>query len=212
MEKNNLEKFDQETWKQLNDSGISREILEKRYECNRRDWRPFGNNLSIRDILEQLKDEINGAVQGLTFRWEYVSEEFWTDSAVARKSVTTLLSNLSLIVIDPISLFDDLVFRRFTLLNRCFENDRSAIMVLSPFTTPEPNLRLIQLIRDKGAPFFDQYYYEPSVPPSAISSANWGVNIADVTDIKRLVLITLGQYARRRGGSAAAPHSVYLGV
>lgn len=180
----------------LDDFGIGTiEDLKQNYGDQRSDWRPFGSPYDIRHILDALKDEINLATRGPKFRWEPIEKDFWTNFDTATRERDKLLTSLSLIVIDPISLYDDLVYRRLVLLSQCFASENAVIVVLTPFTTPQHIVNLRRLIARAGTPFFDRFFDPPI--PNQDSYASCGVNIGDDRDFKRLLCFSLGQYVRR---------------
>ncbi|NOT55904.1 MAG: toll/interleukin-1 receptor domain-containing protein [Deltaproteobacteria bacterium] len=180
------------------------ETLARYYGEERTDWRPFGNPLNVRQILDTLLDKVNNGVTP-PFRWEPLDPQFWTNMAVARGEREKLLSHLSVVVIDPLSLYDERVYDRFVFLSRCFESEKSIIMALTPFGMPQPFSRLNTMIRDRCTPFFDTYY-DPPIPYNK-ASALLGVNISDESDVRRLLRLSLGQHLR---GKSTVPTSSYL--
>lgn len=180
----------------LNDFGLGTiKNLEQYYGETRNEWRPYGSQNNIWHVLDALKDEINLTKHGPKFRWEPIDSEFWTSIDAARREKDKLLTTLSLIVIDPISLFDDLVYKRLVTLSQCFESENALIVVLTPFTTPQHIVNLRLLIQNRATPFFDRFF-EPPIPLEE-SYASCGVNIGDDKDFKRLLCFSLGQYVRR---------------
>jgi len=68
---------------------------------------------------------------------------------VARDYAATKFRDISLVVIDPIALYNLKVLDRAHLLKEhCFENDKCGIMVLPPFAMPP----VISRLRDPGKP------------------------------------------------------------
>ena len=95
-------------------------------------------------------------------------------------------------VIDPISLLDDDVRDAVDLIQGCFSNAQSAVMVLTPFRMLGPSMTLRNMVQSR-AMSLSTLFYQPPVPPSS-AFANFGVNIGDEVDMNRLVLMTLGQH------------------
>jgi hypothetical protein len=200
--------------KELNIGSL--ENLRSHYGPRRLDWHPFGSNDNIWHILNVVKDEINnGRKRGdgkskddpnvvppivpplaPPFRWEPIDEGFWTDPDVAEIERAKLLSNtrLSLVVIDPVSLYHELIYEKFVFLSNCFYNDKSLIMVLSPQIMPSWMESVRGLVEKRGDPFFNPFF-NPPVPIDK-AYANCSVNIGDPSDFRRLVRAGLG-YARR---------------
>ena len=178
------------------------ENLKKHYGAKRLDWRPFGSTYNIWYILNDIKDKINNGRKEddpklePPFRWEPIDEGFWTDPDAADRERAKLLSNtrLSLIIIDPISLYHGLIYEKFVFLSNCFNNDKSLIMVLSPQTMPSWIESVRRMVEKRGEPFFNSFF-NPPVPIDK-AYANCSVNIGDPNDFRRLVRAGLG-YARK---------------
>jgi hypothetical protein len=180
----------------LYDFGIGTiDDVKQNYGQERADWRPFGSPHHIRHILDTLEDEINLATRGPKFRWDPIDDDFWTSIDKAKRERDKLLTSLSLIVIDPISLYDDRVYNRMVLLSHCFESENAVIAVLTPFTTPQHIVNLRALIEKRGTPFFDRFF-DPPIPVQE-SYASCGVNIGDDRDFKRVLCSSLGKYVRK---------------
>jgi hypothetical protein len=179
------------------------EALAQCYGDQRTDWRPFGSSRNVQQILDNLLDNINAGIS-LPFRREYLSPQFWTSMEVARGEREKLLSTLSLVVIDPLSLYDQRVFERFILLSKCFESEKTVIMTLTPFGLPASLSQLHTMIRDRCTPFFDTYY-DPPIPYDK-ASAVLGVNLSDEGDIKRLLKTSFRQHLRRKDSAPATPY------
>jgi hypothetical protein len=170
----------------------------------RPEWRPFGQQLTIRQILDNFIDEINVSqaqksqekkdVEGVfKFKWQPIDPRFWTDNDVANTELTKLLSRFSVIVIDPLSLYDDTVYDGFVTLSPCFNSDYANILTLTPFSLPQPFVNLRALVERRGRPFFN-YYLDPPVPP--VKYANLGINLGNESELRRLVRFGVGQYVR----------------
>jgi hypothetical protein len=194
--------------KQLNIGTI--EDLARHYGRDRADWRPFGSPLNIRQVMDNLKGEINPNIQPPLFRWEPIDKAFWTDYEIAKRERNKLISktNLSLIVIDPISLYYELVFQRLTLLSNCFYSAKSLIMVLSPQPLPSWTEVVRTLIERRGTPFFDPFF-DPPVPIDR-PYANCSVNIGNPSDLRRLIRAGLG-YARSPQPGGSKPEYLMMG-
>lgn len=191
-----LSGLDQSAWNMLTDLGIKQASLAHSYGAQRADWHPFGSPDGIRHILDRLLDQINLAVtaKNLHFRWELAGEDFWSNNDAARRYAASLLSMpVSLIVIDPIALHNQLVYRRLVTLQKCFTSKKSAIFVLPPFSMSTASRHLRHLVQNWGQPVFDPYY-NPPIPPENEFSAHCGMTVGDEEDVKRLLFSTLGDY------------------
>lgn len=175
------------------------------YGALRTDWRPFGHPLNVQQILEKVLDEINlGEAtkpeekkqrEGqFEFRWEPIDQRFWTDNDAALAEQSKLMSVFSVIVIDPLSLYDDAVYDGFVTFSECFNSDRANIMVLTPFTLPQAFIDLSALIERRGRPFFTPYMNPPV--PRPLKIANLGVNLGNERELRRVMRAGVGQYVR----------------
>ena len=189
--------------KLLADIGIGtvNDLIEnKNYGPNRTDWRPFGSVLNVSQIMNNMLEDVNKSIPQPHFRWEPIDEAFWTNIDATKRERDKLLSQLSVIVIDPLSLYDDVVFRRtFVGLSPCFKSDKSIIMVLTPFSMPTPMANLSMLVERRGDPYFDPYW-NPPVPYTS-QYAQLGMNIGDERGVRRLLRRSFGTYVRQQ------PHS-----
>jgi hypothetical protein len=165
-----------------------------RYGPRRSDWKPVvGNNSTVKALLDSLRDQINSIPDSTRIRWEPVGNNFWDDPDAAIAAAERLAKSLAVIVIDPISLYDPKVYNRFNVLkdNGCFDNENAVVLVLSPFTMPEPNLGFRDLIRRVARQIFNDYY-QPGVRkiPYAMCSVNFG----DDLGVTRPVVATIRKY------------------
>jgi hypothetical protein len=166
--------------------------FKQRYGNRAADWKPFGGNEQIEQILERVKVRINQHInpEGKPFRWQHIGKPFYTGTtSQARDELKKMNKDLSVFVIDPISLYDDKIVIRLGLLDDYFENEKSAIMVLTP-VVPSPYCELMGLIRNAATSFFD-HFFDSQVRRRY---ANCGVNVCDERDISRLLRATLGPH------------------
>jgi hypothetical protein len=173
------------------------------YGPSRQDWRPFGGGgTTIWGILERIRQEFNAGLGIEPFRWVLADnefKEFWgSDLGEVQSAAAKLLQGPSVVVVDPLSLHDSNIYRRFGFLSSCFLRKECTVIGLTPFCLP----RQIQYLRDQlksiATPFFDSYY-TPPVRGGAF--ANCGISIGDEVDIARLLRLGLGQ----AGGPAVSP-------
>lgn len=164
------------------------------------DWCPFGDKEKIWTVLDKLKKavlEVTG--EAVVIDWEPIGSDLWSNHPeAAEREAARLIKEPSMVIIDPISLMDDDVRAALDLISDCFANTRSAIMVLTPFKMLEPSASLRMVVEGRARSLWS-LFYKPHVPPSS-PSANFGTNVSDLTDMRRLVLVTLGQYVGARKG------------
>lgn len=173
----------------------SKEELLEYYGPTPNDWKPFGDKATILTVLDELKAPLAKAT-GNQFQidWVPIGNDLWstTDIAAAQHEATRLVKELSLVVIDPISLVDDAVLGALDRIRGTFNNAQSAVMVLTPFKMLPQNASIRNIVQSRANSFYS-LFYQPAVPPSA-PFANFGVNIGDGVDMSRLVLMTLGHH------------------
>jgi hypothetical protein len=202
--------LDAAVWDELEkDLEMPKAKLLERYGdgAARLDWQPFGGGEGVVSLLDKLVDDINLAVGEQKFHRELVGDDFWQSDAAAEAYAPRFIPNVSLVVIDPIALYVNLVFRRLVLLQKSFESDLSVILLLPPFAPPATFQRLRQRVRMAAAGLLKDFL-EPPVPLTR-TLANCGVCVADEGDIKRLMRMTVGNYVQRGRSSAK---SLYTSV
>lgn len=167
------------------------------YGPERTDWHPFGHPLNVRQILDNLLNEINkeGADRAVAsqlkepefqFRWDLIDPKFWSDdTASVTAEQNKLLSRSSTIVIDPLSLYDDSVYDALVTLSDCFNCDSCNIMVLTPCSLPQSFLALGALVERRGRPFFNPYWNPPV--PNLARYARLGVNLSHERELRRVL-------------------------
>jgi hypothetical protein len=164
------------------------------------DWRPFGKALSVKGILEQLKDAINQRLtkDGLQpFRWDYLDRAFWSndlDQVAERLRRKTVV-----VVLDPLSLYDNYVayaIRDF-VLTPVRKNDEASLIVLPPFAMPSSASALRDSIQRLAKEVFDSYY---NPPVDSARYARYVTSVGDEVDLKASVLAGIGPMLARQGG------------
>ena len=192
-----LDQISADAWTELaTQLNVNKDDLKAHYSPNRADWRPFSSAKTIGQILANVKTEIERKEPNAPrIRWEFVKSDFWNTMDAARDYAATKFRDISLVVIDPIALYNLKVLDRAHLLKEhCFENDKCGIMVLPPFAMPTVISRLRDLLENRT--IFEPYYM-PSVPPKIKSMAQYSGTLTDEKDIKRLLLATLGLYVMK---------------
>jgi hypothetical protein len=179
----------------LGEMGINRSQLASFYGNSREEWHPFGGALSIREILEQVKAQINSTAGAVRIRWVSMAADLFSDNAEAiERASTMLVSGVSLIVLDPIALYSQEVRSLVeSYLARCLDNPYAIMMVLPPFPTPpQPKLHR-DMVRQVFRSLVDYFYEEPP-GPVRLEHAQCSVLTADDADIRRLMRTTLRQF------------------
>jgi hypothetical protein len=170
--------------------GLDKDRLLKRYSHERTDWKPWGSDRDIMNILNTERDEITGLENAIQFHWDLIGEDFWSgDPKKTEVAVGKLLTpKLAVIVVDPISLYDGRVYNRFTQLSSCWDNPQAIFIVLPPFALPNPSRVFREAIERISLDMFRDYY-EPGV--RRLPCAKCNVNFGDDRGIRRSLLATL---------------------
>jgi hypothetical protein len=191
----------------------SKAQLKQYYGAHPMDWHPFGGGANIRTMLSQLNEEINlvfGQVpDGARFRWEVVGENFWSGAPYEEtfaKEVQKLRSGLSVVIVDPIALYDEDIHARLSMLSTMLKGAKILFLAPLPWRCWDTHYGVREHIKLMAQPVFASWY-EPFPPDS--SQASWfrDANVGDETEIKRALLTTLGQHLREPTGQ---PSSQYL--
>ena len=120
------------------------------------------------------------------FRFEPISQAFWSDDldAVIRES-EKLTSRPSVIIIDPLAIFNDKVQNRITRwLRKILDNKNALVMVLAPFPLPNSSSQLRHLILQMIDHVYENYYISSPLLMGN-SLAHCSANIGDELDLKR---------------------------
>jgi hypothetical protein len=172
--------------------------LTERYGASRMDWRPFDGTKTVRELLDELLGKINalsqGALPGRTFRWRE-TDLLGGDIPTARAEIANLLSDLALIVIDPISLYHPAFFNRFSLLKAYVEREQTVLMTLAPSGMPPVVADLRMLIQGFTEPLLD-FHFVPPVPFDRQYSTCYP-HVFDSSEMEQAVRRRLGLYAHQ---------------
>ncbi len=204
----------------LNKIGMAdRNELRQFYGPRRLDWKPFRGQESIDEIMSRQCVTINQRLTEMAarqkqtprqFRLEPLDPAFWTDLKVVNLERAKLLATdtPSVLVIDPLSLYHNLVNKRLRDLDECFKNEKVVVMTLAPFKTPDLLEELSRTLQSFSLEFINAYY-DPPIFPSG-SYANLGLNLSDDQNIKRLFCLNLGQFVSRLQAQQAQTRSPFL--
>jgi hypothetical protein len=170
--------------------------LQQYYGKNRFDWKPFLGTVSVKDMLDDLIKQINGITlpaRGVEFKWEWV--DFLTGNMQKTEAAVQRLSGeCVLVVVDPISLYDNFIQNWISMLKPCFEQENVLLLTLPPFGLPHAHSSLRDLVKGGLAPFLD-FYFNPPVPLNR--TAPWcALNLGDAVEVRRLVQSKIGRHPR----------------
>jgi len=196
--------------------GVSRAELTKRYGPTREEWKPFGGDATIENLLSVLQADMNkaareelGGGQPVQFRWERVGVEFWSDKQAARAYAQRFsAAQVSLVVLDAVALVQQEAFQRLLFFQELLTNRKTATLVVPPFPADQRYVQLQRWIDDRGAPYFDPYF-RPLSTLKRVLSAQCGLGSGDTEEMRRRLLVTVGQFVAE---NKAGAQPVYMRV
>ena len=131
--------------------------LAKFYAVERSDWKPFGLADTVDAVLENLRSRL--ALSGVPpFRWRDAGEEFWSDEIEDfERAISNISQQFAVIIVDPLSLYDDEVRNRLATLRGSLKPELSATAVLAPFSMPPKSGHVLKVLRGAALDLFRQY-------------------------------------------------------
>jgi hypothetical protein len=162
------------------------EQVRARYGANALQWRPFGGTGTVVDLLEDLRMQANSKLNSrYWFRWEYMDLADQTYF----KRIKELNQRPSLVVVDPISLFDYYTANVFRELEAYLQEEHSVMVSLSPVGESGSDW-FSAAIRAQSNPLLDEYF-EPPIPPRG-GFAKCVLNVQRISELERLVRGRIG--------------------
>lgn len=183
----------------LDTLGLSLADAKSRYGDNASGWRPFGDQRTVVDLMQELRETMNGGLKEYSFHWEvHDLVEMVTgasDLSDLYRRIEALGERPTAIVADPISLFNPIVSRAFMRLDGLLKKDHSVFISLLPQSMPAVD-RLYDCLRSNGDPVLGSYFL-PQIP-AAGGFALCGLNMSNIRHAERLMRGSLGLYHLRR--------------
>jgi hypothetical protein len=182
----------------LDKLGLDFAQVKARYQPRARDWAPFDQGPSLEVLLDQVKIAVNTRFANLNtpaIRWK------WLDltepialtgnerSDKARGLAATLATGPSLLVIDPLSLYNRDIEDVYDALGACFQTDKVAVFCPSPKGLPETDAITEDLVKLVGKGHFVKFF-DPLPPIPAYPFC--GFNLTHQAQLSRFVAGTLG--------------------
>ena len=174
----------------LNNLGITLAQVAACYGDQPMQWRPFGSIVTIGSMLTEVLQQVNASLQAFEVKWNPVGI-LGPDPSEAEQNISLLSQGLAVIVIDPISLYEPYIAKRFSWLSKCFDNENAIVFSPPPFQH-EPLRYLRNQLRFLGMPNFDRYF-DPPVP-AITRMAQCSLALTDEQDMKRMLLAGLGAF------------------
>ena len=156
--------------------------VRDRYGPSALDWRPTGDR-TIVELLEGVRVRVNANLREAAdhFQWQYV--DLRTDEGLDLAS--SLHEKPSVVIFDPVSLYDPYCAAAMRRLNRYVLEKQSVILPLSPNLKTDDDV-YGTCLRDLSLPLFDDYFH-PEIPPIREFAARCVPEVQRVVQIERLV-------------------------
>ena len=184
--------------------GLTWSGVSSRYGANALEWHPFGGTDTIVDLLEDLRIQANSRLDpNYWFRWEYV--DLSDPNSVGR--IKELNQRPSLVVVDPISLFEPLTANVFRALADYLREEHSVMASLSPVGQTGVDW-FSRAIRAQSVPLLEEYF-EPRIPPLS-AFAKCAFNVQRILEIERLIRGRIGSLQMAQKESEAR-HTTGIG-
>jgi hypothetical protein len=171
----------------LNQLGLDKQKIKDRYGPSRNDWKPLDGKKKITDILDEILDAINSDNK-LTYRWLPANEQKLYSRNDRRQVIAEkqLLENeLSVIVVDPIALYDDTYRVTFSILTDCLKNKDTLIMSF-PLFEPSDVYAAWRKAIESCANAFHARYFTPPIPKDQIIG-RFSANPIDNLDARHFI-------------------------
>lgn len=162
--------------------GLTWGQVRTRYFATAQDWHPFGGKETIVDLLEDLRVKANSRLDlKYRFRWHHID---LTEVMAFAANVQQLLQEPSVVIVDPISLYNPIVGTVFRNLADYARNEQSIILSLAPLGQSGADL-LACALRELSVPILNDYF-EPRIPPLS-RFAMCCINVQRMDEIERFV-------------------------
>jgi hypothetical protein len=170
----------------LQNAGYTEQQIKQQYGQTKNDWKPFGGNKSIMDVLDEMLTEINTGTK-LNYKWAPINhDKFWGSQIEELQSeVERLKKELSVIIIDPVAMYDQGVADRFELLMDCLENKDALVITFSSFDPPSIYSSWRKLLEFTARRFY-RTYFDPPIPKTRLL-AHFTANPLDKKDARRYI-------------------------
>jgi hypothetical protein len=161
--------------------GLTWADVRTRYGRDALDWCPRDED-TIVTLLEDIRVRVNAGLDpDDRFQWTYVD---LTDPANYRKNVRRVYEQPSVVVIDPVSLFDDYCAGVLRDLEDYVVKEESVIVSLSPSVLSADD---VQAMYFKSVVGILDDYLQPKIPPGAIFAARCALDVRRTSQIDPLI-------------------------
>ncbi len=178
------------TQRLANEQAAITSVLDRRYGADPRDWCPFATS-TIGDLLDALKLRLESPPNGVRLRFENIDAVFKDDNSLTTRA-QQLARELALIVIDPLSLYDEGVARRVGALAPCFRSPLNALVV--PALNISDDTQLNELLQGTAAADLTREFFHPAIP-LAKDIASVGLHVRNSEELGRVLLLAVARNA-----------------
>ena len=175
--------------------GLDQTAVKARYRPSRLDWHPYGGELTIRSILDNLVSDLNKAVKNNRFRWHPIPDSLWDDMTTERpQEVAAQMATepLALVIIDTLVLGYQPVFLRAALLREYLRSSSCAWLLMPPRPSDTQLLAYQTVLKGWGTPLLNDYFEPPM--PRRETTPLFGIYCGDDREIRRLLRTAAGEY------------------
>jgi hypothetical protein len=190
------------------------ETIKNNYGEIYSEWKPFGSNRSIENILDEfLYVDINQKAKRneTLFHWEDIdwkeeNSRLWLDSTdnnidIIDMEIKQLGDSYCVLALDPFALNNAIIKERFGwCYEQCYTNEKALIMSLSAFPLSSQFEALRKQLRRDANMFYNNCFNPPIINNIVITNAF--AHLADGFEVKRQLQITLLSQISRGGGNA----------
>jgi hypothetical protein len=192
----------------LQSVGLTLDQAKERYGDTALSWRPFGTAKTIIDLMEDAREMVGRRKADATYRFywkpiDVVSTAMkMPDQAASQRLFESLSESPSVVVTDPISLFNPVIRNFFTRLSDYAKKPQSMILSISPneAAAAEP---LYKSLLDNGHPVLNAHLY-PEIPATD-TFAFCGVNVQHIVQVEQLIRNGLGYYYLQKKKAQVQP-------
>jgi hypothetical protein len=177
----------------LTQFGLTHPDYLEAYGPDRSDWRPFGSRENIVTILARLRSELIAA-GAPRFRWKPVEKAFWDGSSSdpgVIQIVERLTNEPSVVVIDPLSLYDPKVFGRYLrFMNEEYLYKPYTCLVVLPPCSADAYWTVQTAVRQVTQEVYERFY-RPVFDEKRVPLASFAALVTHPDDVRRLLAATL---------------------
>ena len=161
--------------------GLTWAGVRDRYGQDALDWRPQGED-TIVTLFEEVRVRVNAKLDPADrFQWKYVDLTTAEDYA---KNVRSIYEQPSVVLFDPISLYDSICAGALLDLEDYVGREESVMISLSPTVQIADDLQAMYL---RSLSTILEDYFQPKIPPGAVFFARCALDVQRTSQIDPLI-------------------------